>query len=266
MSAPPYSPYPTANPYGAATWGTQPGAPLFPNGIWPAPSGLPYQRLFQDTGGVYTWLYGSGDGNSLQINEIDLSTTAVFPNFLGGAGPLRVTPGFTFDFLDGPSPPVELDLPARLYSAYLDFSWNPQFTPQLGAQLGARPGVFSDFTTVSTHSIRVIATGVGVIRLTPTNSLKLGVIYIDRNDLKLLPVAGIVWEPSAKSTGRSSSPPPNWPAIGPPQETLRSGGTWGLSMVAVRGLTIALTIQTRVPAIASISMTFVSILVWTGGI
>jgi hypothetical protein len=34
--------------------------------------------------------------------------------------------------------------------------------------------------------------------LTPTNSLKLGVVYIDRNDLKLLPVAGIVWEPSAQ--------------------------------------------------------------------
>jgi hypothetical protein len=156
----------------------------------------PYERLFQDTGVTYYWLYGSGDGNSMMMNHIDLSTTAVFPNFLGGTGPLRVRPGFTFDLLDGPSPPETIDLPGALYSAYLGFSWNPWFTPQLGAEFGVMPGVFSDFKTVNSQSIRVIATGVGVIRMTPSCSVKVGVTYIDRNDLKLLPVAGVVWDPS----------------------------------------------------------------------
>ena len=156
----------------------------------------PYERLFQDTGVTYAWLYGSGDGNSLMINHFDISTTAVFPNFLGGTGPLRVRPGFAFDLLDGPSPPELIDLPGALYSAYVDFTWSPWFTPQLGAEFGVKPGVFSDFTTVTSQSIRVIATGVGVIRLTPSTSIKAGVTYIDRNDLKLLPVAGIVWDPS----------------------------------------------------------------------
>ncbi len=195
----PYTPNPTSSvPYGGNpnAWGAQPGTPYFPDGIWPTQASLPYQRLFQDTGLAYTWLYGSGDGNSLMINEFDISTTAVFPNFLGGTGPLRVRPGFTLDLLDGPKPPEELDLPPTLYSAYLDFGWKPWFTPQLGGEFAVTPGVFSDFSTFTNSSFRVMASAAGVVRLTPSCSLKLGAQYIDRNDIKLLPIAGIVWDPS----------------------------------------------------------------------
>ena len=165
----------------------------------PSTTTAPNERFFQDTGGTFTWLYGDGEGSSLGITEIDLSTTIFFKNFLGGSGPLRVTPGFTFDLLNGPSPPAELSLPPVLYSAYLDFGWRPQFTPQLGAEFAVRPGVYSDFATVTSDSLRVIASGVGVARLTPTCSAKLGALYLDRNDIKLLPVIGVVWDPNPQT-------------------------------------------------------------------
>ena len=99
----------------------------------------PYERLFQDTGVTYYWLYGSGDGNSLMINDIDISTTAVFPNFLGGTGPLRVRPGFTFTLLDGPSYPVLIDLPGalqRLPGLHLE----PLVHTPIGSRVGGETG------------------------------------------------------------------------------------------------------------------------------
>jgi hypothetical protein len=198
----PYNPTPavpgtTAVPgYGApATQGTAGTRPLFPTDPFTSGSGPPYQRLFQDTGFRYTYLYGDG-GDELEINEVDISTTLALPNLLGG---VRLSPGFTFDFLDGPSAPITADLPAQLYAAYLDTFWNPQLTPCLSAEFNARVGVYSDFQTVTSDSIRVITTGIGVLKLTPSLSAKLGVAYIDRNRIKLLPAIGLLCEPNPKS-------------------------------------------------------------------
>lgn len=192
---------PAPTPYGAPYPGQAPAQPgsLFPNGFPTNTSGPPYQRLFQDTGFQYTWLAPTSN-NSLQMHDVELSTSAFFPNFLRGRGPLRVTPGFAFHFLDGPAEPdITSDLPPRLYSAYLDFGWEPEFTPQFGAEVNFRTGIYTDFDTVTWDSLRFMGSGVGVIRVTPTTALKLGVAYIDRQDLKLLPAAGILWQPNAQT-------------------------------------------------------------------
>ncbi len=46
-----------------------------------------------------------------------------------------------------------------------------------------------------------MGTGLGVIRLSPTTSLKLGVTYLDRNNIKILPAGGILWKPTPNSLG-----------------------------------------------------------------
>jgi hypothetical protein len=170
-------------------------------------------------------------GDSLQINETEISTSAFFPNFLRGRGPLRVTPGFVFHFLDGPEPPITSDLPPRLYSAYLDFGWEPEFSPQFGGEVNFRTGVYSDFDTVVFDSIRFMGTGVGVIRVTPAVSLKLGVTYIDRNDIKLLPAAGILWQPNPQTRWDIFFPSPKlatyWTTVGNSQLWWYLGGEYG---------------------------------------
>ncbi len=191
---PPYSGAPTgASPYAApyAAPGTPATAP-------PGSTGLPLQRLFQDTGFTYAWLPG-GTGNNMQINEFDISTSLYCPNFMGGAGPLRVKPGFAFDLLTGPSPPSVATMPPALYAAYVDFDWAPQFGPAFGADIDFRTGVYSDFSSVTTNSWRFMGTGLGVIRLSPTTSLKLGVTYLDRNNIKILPAGGILWQPNPQT-------------------------------------------------------------------
>jgi hypothetical protein len=106
-----------------------------------------------------------------------------------------VTPGFAVDFLDGPSPPLIQDLPSRLYAGYLDFGMNPQFTPGFSAELNARVGVYSDFQTLTSDSIRTMGAALGAVRINEATAIKLGVVYIDRADIKLLPAVGIVWTP-----------------------------------------------------------------------
>jgi hypothetical protein len=171
---------------------------MFPNGLpWNQSGGGPYQRLFQDTGARYTYLWGNGDADSLEINEFDLSTTVVFQNFARSATGLRVTPGFIFDFLSGPS--GDSALPAQVYSAYVDVAWRPQIRPQFAADLSVRPGIYTDFQSLTSDALRITGHGVGVIQLTPTTALKLGIEYYDRLDIKLLPAVGIYWEPNPQT-------------------------------------------------------------------
>ena len=210
-------------------WGYNDASPLFPEGMpWSTNS---YQRLFQDTGARYTYLWGGDEEDNLQIHEVELSTSIVFQNFARSATGLRITPGFIFDFLDGPNAGTAADLPAQIYSAYLDAAWRPQITPQFAADLRVRPGVYSDFQSVTGHSLRLTGHGVGVLQLTPTTALKLGVEYFDRLELKLLPAGGIYWEPNPQTRVDLYFPRPKiaryWGTFGNKEVWWHIGGEYG---------------------------------------
>jgi len=160
---------------------------------------LPYERFLQNVSFQYTWLPKLTDSDTaLQIHDFEVSTTALFPNFMHSAQPLLVTPGFVLHLWDGPSDLVH-DLPSRAYSAYLDLGWNPEITPQVFAELGFRAGIYSDFNQITNNSLRLQGLGVLNLRLTPTVTIKGGAVYINRLDKKLLPVVGLVWEPDSLS-------------------------------------------------------------------
>jgi len=190
--------------------------PVFPNGLnFNGPTGR-QQRLFQDTGALYTYLYGDND-DELEMHEVEVFTSAVFPNFLRTPYGIRITPGFAFHFLDGPNVPfipavpagpgiapqparpAGAQLPGQLYSAYVNALWQPQIRPQFGADINVRVGVYSDFDSVTSDSIRITGRGLGIVQLTPNSALKLGVEYLDRLDVKLLPAVGILYEPNPQT-------------------------------------------------------------------
>ncbi|MDA1050949.1 MAG: hypothetical protein O3C40_10780 [Planctomycetota bacterium] len=183
---------------------------LFPNGValpnWNLPQAQPgqYLRLFQDVRLTYTWVNGGEATDKLDINDVELATTVNFPNFFYSGQPLQVSPGFIFHFWDGPTtglgpPPFPTELPARAYSTYLDFGWQPMITPQFGGDIDVSVGVFSDFKTMTTDSVRLQGTGLLVLGMTPTVALKGGVTYFDRLDVKLLPAGGILWRPNPQT-------------------------------------------------------------------
>jgi Domain of unknown function (DUF6268) len=179
--------YPNGLPY---SW--QPGTPAFPGeeSYW-----TKTQRFLQELSAEYTYLYGKpSNPNDLQLNRLELSSSFAVPMFYNVETPLLITPGFAFNWFNGPPPPQ--DLPSQIYDAYLDFAYYPRWSPWLGAELGFRTGVYSDFNHVTTDSVRFLGRGLASISLTPTLDILFGAVYLDRLKIKILPAGGVYWRPT----------------------------------------------------------------------
>ncbi|MEX0643280.1 MAG: hypothetical protein WD468_11295 [Pirellulales bacterium] len=192
---------------------------LYPNGMpfqyqQPAPYGAPTtpgegywektQRFLQELSIEGTYLYGKHtDPEELSWTRFEASSTFAFPLWYNIETPLLVTPGFAFNWLGGPAtgPPMGMvpggpDLPPQVYDAYLDFAWYPRVTEYLGAELGFRTGVWSDFSYWDTDSIRFLGRGLANVSLTPQLDILFGAVYLDRLDVKILPAGGVYYRPS----------------------------------------------------------------------
>jgi len=172
----------------------------------PAISMAAVQKFVQHINLNYDWFAGNptATAKELGINDVDLNVTFAFPMFRSIQTPLLVTPGFAVHYWNGPvsvlpatpSDPAPADLPPRTYDAYLDFGWNPQISDFFGVELNFRTGIFSDFNRVTTDSIRFMGKGMAVMKLSPHITLKAGVWYLDRVQVKILPAGGLVWTPN----------------------------------------------------------------------
>ena len=203
-------PSPTFDPY-ATPGAAQPT--LFPQDpTMPAYPGAPSDtlttvtRFLQEIRMDYVWIPGTAS-NEFGVNDADLTAEFAIPFLRNPQTPLLITPGFTFHWWNGPvsrwwpAPPLPADfygpeLPSRAYDAYLNAAWNPQLTPILSGELAFRIGVYSDFSTIVNESIRYQGYGYGLVALSPSFQLKAGVIYLDRNRIKLLPAGGVIWTPN----------------------------------------------------------------------
>ena len=211
---------PSAAASGWQTYPTTPGA--YPNsqpgGLYP--NGLPYdwqqgsygyqasdgslvkfQKFLQRVGVEHTWIAGDGGSQDFELNRTEIAATFGIPVMHNIDTPLLLTPGFAFNLLEGPvgdplAVPREADLPGQMYDAYLDLSWYPRPTEWFGAELGVRTGVWSDFDAVNTDSVRILGRGLGVISVTPQMDVLIGVVYLDRLQVKVLPAGGVHWRPN----------------------------------------------------------------------
>lgn len=161
--------------------------------------GLPASiRFFQGPRLQHTWLAGGDDPDDLGINTTDASLAFAFPNFLYSGQPVYVLPSFSLHLWDGPSGGTA-DLPAQAYDAFVDVGWQSDPNQMLGLETGLRAGVFTDFETMNSDSFRIRGQLLGKFRTTPHTTLKAGFIYINRNDLKVIPAGGLLWQPNPYS-------------------------------------------------------------------
>lgn len=213
---PPITPQGAPGPISPAPGIAQPGYPQQGGSIYPG--GMPFQwesgayqyqnsdgtvvrlqRFLQEISYEQTWIYDGNSTDDLGINRTELAATFGIPIFYNPNTPLLLTPGFAFNWLDGPvTAPANgfADLPPRVYDAYLDAAWHPQMTDWLQADLGLRTGVWTDFNEVNSDSIRILGRGLGVLSFSPQFDFLAGVWYLDRNKIKLLPAGGVHWRPS----------------------------------------------------------------------
>jgi len=163
----------------------------------PAVPAMAMTKALQEIRLDYHWFAGHGV-QELGINDVELNAKFAVP-FYNIETPFLITPGFAVHYWEGPVSvdPNPVELPPRTYDAYLDAAWNPQVLPWLGGELSFRIGLYDDFVRkITTNSIRYTGTGLGVVSLSPNVKLKAGVMYLDRNYIKLLPSGGIVWTPN----------------------------------------------------------------------
>lgn len=92
-------------------------------------------------------------------------------------------------------PGLAPDLPPRVYDLYLDLLWQEHWNDVLMTDLMLRPGLFTDFRTTPPQAFRLRGHAIGLVCLSPNLQLVGGVDYINRVDIKLLPVAGVLWRP-----------------------------------------------------------------------
>jgi hypothetical protein len=155
-----------------------------------------YLRLCQGFRVRNSYIHSDRSSNSLRINDLDLGLGLLFPNFLFSTQPLFLVPSFSYHTWSGFTPDNGAVLPRDAYSAFVDAGWQSDPTKIFGAELGVRVGMFSAFNANSSDSLRVLGRGIGRIRITPQVTARLGVLYLDRNRVKLLPAGGILWQPN----------------------------------------------------------------------
>ena len=157
------------------------------------PQSLPGARdgIFQKITFDATWLAGGGQND---LGETQLESTVVlgFPAPTRES-PLLVTSGFAVHYLDGP---VSRDLPARVFDSYVQFRWYHAFGPRWATSLAVTPGVYSDYEQQTDEAFRLTGNGVAIWTWSPAFKLVLGVAYLDRDDLRVLPVGGVIWKPN----------------------------------------------------------------------
>jgi hypothetical protein len=194
-------PPPGWDPY--APPGTTPGSlfstdPYYSGGPGPTFSIGTMQRLMQAVKLEYLWMPGGGPVE-MGVNDVDTSATFAFPFLWNTQTPLLVTPGFGITLFNGPvGAPLKDRVPPRVFDAYLEAGWNPQPTPWFGGETAFRIGVYSDFKKVVEKSIRFQGRGLAALTFSPSFKVKVGVWYLDRERIKLLPAGGIVWTPNSE--------------------------------------------------------------------
>jgi hypothetical protein len=140
-----------------------------------------------------TWLAGNGSADSLGIVESEAFLTVAVP-MPTTEWPMLITPYFNVRTLDGPVSP---DVPGAVYETYVDFMWVPKLTPNLLGILAITPSVYSDFQQGSADGFRWAGKGLVRWDIEPERlQLLAGVLYLNREDIRVLPAGGVIWRPT----------------------------------------------------------------------
>lgn len=166
--------------------------PLYENMDQPAkPQGPPRrQGLFQKIRFTETWLSGGGSGG-FGAHELSTSVTFGFP-LPSPDSPLLVRPQFNLHLLEGPA---ATDLPAQVYDAGVQFRWFRPVGERWIVDLAVMPGYYADFETNSSDALRITGHGLAIWNRSESTKIALGVVYLDRKDVSILPAAGFIYTP-----------------------------------------------------------------------
>jgi hypothetical protein len=180
---------PIAGPVAGPLIGPYAGVPTPPDPFFPYAK----NKILQDARANITWLPRNGGGGIGFIDVEDESTFALPVPLPGDKSYLLLTPYGETHFVDGPD---AADLPHRLYDADLLVQFLSQTPDNVLFYAGADPGLHTDGKSFSSDAWRVALYGAIGYRFSPTFAFGIGVGYLDRRDIGLIPIGGVIWVPN----------------------------------------------------------------------
>lgn len=138
-----------------------------------------------------TWLAGGETNKSFGQADLETKIILAMPCPTRDS-PLVITPGFAVHNLDGP---MHVDLPPNLFEVYTQFRWLSQVTPEWGLDFALSPGVFSDFKQSYNDAFRLTGHGAAAWTYNDKTKFVIGAAYLDRPDVNVIPIGGVIWTP-----------------------------------------------------------------------
>ncbi len=130
-----------------------------------------------------------GTGNTLGFTTLTARVALETPRFPA----FSVRPTLGWHNLNGPR---STDLPSQLYDVSVEMRMYWPFGDRWLGEFAIAPGLFTDFQNTGSDAVRIVGRGVGYYRWSPELQLAIGAAYLDRQDVSVIPVAGVVWTPT----------------------------------------------------------------------
>jgi hypothetical protein len=154
------------------------------------------------------------------------------PNYLERTRHAGVTANMNMHLLSGPQ---TVHLPPRLYDFELGYQARNSLSDLFSYEWSAMVGIYSDFEDSARDGVRFPAHAVGMFHPGPRADWVFGVDYLDRGDIKVLPVFGACWHDPQRPELRYEMvfPRPRIDLTLSPETRLYSagrlgGGTWDI--------------------------------------
>jgi hypothetical protein len=157
------------------------------------PSAPSLENIGDDLPGTQTsvaWL-AAGGKSGFGTLDIDVNHSWLFG--YDAWPPLTITPGLGVHLWSGPS---NIDLPPRVYDAYLDLQWRPIERENWGLSVGLTPGLYGDFENFDGRTFQLTGWILGNYQLSENSLLVGGAAYVRQLNQSLLPIGGIIWTPT----------------------------------------------------------------------
>jgi hypothetical protein len=184
-----------------------------------------------------TWLPPL-DNDDVGFGDLEAGVVLAFP-FLRRDTPLIITPRYAAHFLDRPA---ALDLPNRLFDASFEFRHLRKFGDGPWAMdVAVTLGHYSDYEADDADAFRVSGRGLAVYEAIPGRKWVLGVAYLNRAGATVLPVGGVIFDPSPDVSYELIFPRPrvSWRLLGASPDGLDErwvyfggelgGGVWSIT-------------------------------------
>lgn len=186
------SEFASSNPLATDVYSTQPvvGQPAAPASSPKLPPGI-RKGLFQKIFATGTYI-PQFDDDSLGFGDLETGVVLGIP-FFRVTAPLLITPRFAVHYLDRPA---GLDLPSEVYDAEVSFRHLRKFGDGPWAMNAAVTlGHYSDFEANDADAFRVTGQAFAVYEWSPRMTWAFGVVYLNREDLAMIPAAGFIYQP-----------------------------------------------------------------------